>query len=56
MSGTHLRGFAPEPTYQAAAVASRWQLVGDLVGSGFEPHTSRIRSEHLIFSYIICQK
>jgi len=28
-------------------VASRWQRVGDLIGSGFEPHTSRTRSEVL---------
>jgi len=25
-------------------VASRWQRVGDLIGSGFEPHTFRTRS------------
>jgi len=25
---------------KVAAVASRWQRVGDLIGSGFEPRTS----------------
>jgi len=28
-------------------VASRWQRVGDLIVSGFEPHISRIKSRHL---------
>jgi len=28
-------------------VASRWQRVGYLIGSGFESHTSRTRSERL---------
>jgi len=28
-------------------VVSHWQRVGDLIGSGYEPHTSRTRSEHL---------
>jgi len=49
VSGTHLRGFAPlAHTSKVAAVASRWQRVGDLIGSEFEPHTSRTRSERLI--------
>jgi len=30
-----------------ATVASRWQRVGDLIGSGFELHTFRTRSERL---------
>jgi len=25
----------------------RWQRMGDLIGSGFEPHTSRTRSKRL---------
>jgi len=33
---------------KVATVANRWQHVGDLIGSGFEPHTSRTRSERLI--------
>jgi len=33
-------------TIKVATVASRWQ--GDLIGSGFESHTSRTRSERLI--------
>jgi len=28
-------------------VASRWQHVGDLIGSGFKPHTYHTRSERL---------
>jgi len=28
-------------------VASRWQHVGDLIGSWFKPHSSCTRSEHL---------
>jgi len=34
-------------TIKVATLASRWQRMGDLIGSGFEPHTSRIRSERL---------
>jgi len=34
------------PHIQAAA-ASRWQRMGDLIGSGFEPYTSRTRSSRL---------
>jgi len=30
-------------TMKVATVASRWQRVVDLIGSGFEPHTSRTR-------------
>jgi len=30
---------------KVAAVASRWQRVGDLIGYGYEHHTSRTRSE-----------
>jgi len=30
-----------------AAVASRWQRVGDLIGSRCEPHTSRPKSKEL---------
>jgi len=35
---------------KVAAVASRWQRVGDLIGSGFEPYTSRTRSRRLTTS------
>jgi len=28
----------PHHTIKVATVASRWQRVGDLIGSGFEPH------------------
>jgi len=38
---------ARENTSKVAAVASRWQRVGDLIGSGFESHTFRTRSEPL---------
>jgi len=34
-------------TIKVAMVASRWQCVGDFIGSRFESHTSRTRSEHL---------
>jgi len=34
-------------TIKVAMVASRWQRVGYLIGSRFEPHTSRTRSELL---------
>jgi len=46
VSGAHLRGFAPRSrTIKVATVANHWQREGDLIGSGFEPHTSRTRSE-----------
>jgi len=32
---------------KVAMVASCWQRMGDLIGSGFEPYTSRTRSERL---------
>jgi len=32
------------PHIKVATVASRWQREGDLIGSGFEPHTSRTKS------------
>jgi len=32
---------------KVATVASRWQHVGDLIGSGFQPRTSRTKSERL---------
>jgi len=31
--GAHLREFAPGPYFKVAAVASRWQRVGDFIGS-----------------------
>jgi len=31
------------PHFKVTAVASRWQRVGDLIGSGFELHTCRSR-------------
>jgi len=37
----------PGPHIKIATVASRWQRVGDSIGSGFKPHTSRTRSESL---------
>jgi len=35
------------PHIKVATVSSRWQRVGDLIGSGFEPHTSRTRGKRL---------
>jgi len=35
------------PHIKVAAVASPWQRVGDLIGSGSEPHTSRTRGRRL---------
>jgi len=32
---------AKDNTIKVATVASHWQRMGDLIGSGFEPHTSR---------------
>jgi len=37
-----------DPYINVAAVASRWQRVGDLIGSGFESHTSCTRSLNLL--------
>jgi len=34
------------PDFKVAAVASRWQRV-DLIGSGFEPHTSVLEADVL---------
>jgi len=34
-------------TIKVATVVSCWQRVGDLIGSGFEPHTFCTRSDHL---------
>jgi len=47
VSGAHIRLFAPFPHFKFAAVASGWQRVGDLIDSGYEPHTSSSRSRHL---------
>jgi len=33
--------YARAHTIKIATVADRWQRVGDLIGSGFKPHTSR---------------
>jgi len=43
VSGAHLRSFALGPTahFKFISVVNHWQRVGDLIGSGFEPHTSR---------------
>jgi len=30
------------PHIKVAVVASRWQCMGDMIGLGFEPHTSRL--------------
>jgi len=38
---------ARDHTSKVAAAASRWQRVGDLIGSWFEPSISRTRSEPL---------
>jgi len=43
VSGAHLHALRQGPHIKVATVASRWQRVGDLIGSGFEPHTP---SEH----------
>jgi len=48
VSGAHLRGFASGPHIKVAAVASRWQRVGNLIGLGFERHASRTRSRRLL--------
>jgi len=48
--GAQLRGFTPGSArmhIKVATVASRLQRVGDLIGSGFEPHTSRTRSRRI---------
>jgi len=45
VSDAHLRSFAPGPTHQGCSVASCWQHVGDLIGSGYEPHTSRTEAD-----------
>jgi len=42
-----LRLCAKAHTAKVAAVATRWERVGDLIGSRFEPHTFRTRSERL---------
>jgi len=34
-------------------VASRWQRVGDLIGSGYELLTSRTRSDHLCYLTVL---
>jgi len=47
VSSVQLRGFTQGPPIKVVAVASRWQRVGDLIGSRFESHTSRIRSRRL---------
>jgi len=51
VSGAHLRGFAPGPTHRQGrhikVVVSRWQRVGDLIGSGFESYISRTRRRRL---------
>jgi len=43
-----------DPQTKVAAVASRWQSVGDLIDSKFEPHTSRTRSKRLTIPYSMC--
>jgi len=47
VSGVHFATLRQSPHFKVAAAASRWQRVEDLIGSGFEPHTSITRSEHL---------
>jgi len=47
MSDVHLRGFVPGPTLQDWSGSDGWQGMGDLIDSGFEPHTSRTKSERL---------
>jgi len=53
VSGAHLRGFFQVPHIKFAAVANRWQRVGDLIGSRFEPHTFRIRGRRLTTCAVI---
>jgi len=36
-----------DPHIKVATVASCWQCLEDLIGSGFEPHTSRTRRGYL---------
>jgi len=40
------------PHIKVATVASRWERVGDLIGSGFEPHISRTKDRQM--SYNLC--
>jgi len=44
VSGAHLPALSQVPHIKVTAVASRWQRVRDLIGSGFEPYTFRTRS------------
>jgi len=48
LNGAYFRGLRQGPHFKVAAVASRWQRAADLIGSGYEPHTSRTRRERLI--------
>jgi len=46
VSGGQLGGFAPGPQaphIKDTVVASRWQRARGLIGSGFEPRTSRTK-------------
>jgi len=43
---------APGPHIKVAAVASRWQRVGDLIGTGFEPRTKNLHEKQT--SYHLC--
>jgi len=40
------------PHIKVAAVASRWQRLGDLIDSGFEPYTSSTKSSELLRTYL----
>jgi len=45
VSGTSISAALRQDTHiNVAAVAGRWQRVGDLIGSGFKLRTSSIRS------------
>jgi len=45
---TYLRGLCQSPQYEVTAVTSHWQREVDLIGLGFELHTSHSRSIRLI--------
>jgi len=52
VSGAQTAALRQDSHIKVAAVASRWQRVGDLIGSELEPRTSRTRSRRLI---TLCQ-
>jgi len=45
VTGALLRGLHQRPHIKFTAVASRWERVGDLIGSRFEPYTSPLQKQ-----------